>query len=283
MTDFGESTMNEENTEQFVSMAIEDGVATLTLRHPTRPNPLSRSLQEQLLAALRSLGNDMSVRALVLTGAGKAFCVGADLDEMRQAAAGGASLGEWTSQLMGELTNPIVLALRELHFPVVCAVNGPAAGAGAGLALAADVLLMGDSSFIYLPFVPRLGVVPDMGSTWFLPRAIGPQRAMAVTLLGDRVSARQAVQWGLAWDHVTDADLAGHAATLARRLAKLPPGAALEARRAFAAAEGNTLDQQLEYERQRQRVLIDGPSFAEGMRAFLARREPVFPARGDDQ
>lgn len=268
------------NPPPLVRCDTVEGIATLTLQHPTKPNPITQPLQRELLATLRRLHTDTAVRAVVLTAAGRAFCVGADLEEMQQAAAANPSLGEWTAEFMAELTNPIVLALRELPVPVVCAVNGAAAGAGAGLAMAGDVLLMAESSYLYLPFVPRLGIVPDMGSTWLLPRRLGRQRAMALTLLGDRLSAQQAVEWGAAWACVPDAELAGRAQAMARQLARLPAEAALEARRAFDASERNDLAQQLDYERGRQRELIDRPAFTEGVTAFLEKREPVFAPRG---
>lgn len=267
------------NPEPCVHCSVAEGIATLTLRHPSKPNPLSMPLQRDLLALLRQLRDDRSVRAVVLTAAGKAFCVGADLEEMQQASSAHASLGAWTADFMAELTNPIVLALRELPVPVVCAVNGAAAGAGAGLAMAGDLLVMAQSSYLYLPFIPKLGIVPDMGSTWLLPRRLGRQRAVALTLLGDRLPAQQAVDWGVAWACVPDAGLHDEAMVLARRLAKLPAGAALEARRAYEAAEHNGLAQQLDYERSRQRELIDRPDFREGVRAFLEKRDPVFPPR----
>lgn len=262
-----------------VGLRRDDGVAIVTLRHPAKPNPLAMPLQRELLAVLGEVAQDRTVRALVLTAAGKAFCVGADLEEMQQAAAENASLGAWTADFMAALTNPIVLALRELPVPVVVAVNGAAAGAGAGLAMAGDLLLMAQSAYLYLPFIPKLGIVPDMGSTWFLPRRLGRQRALGLTLLGDRLPAQQAVDWGLAWACVPDPALADEALALARRLAKLPAGAALEARRAFDAAEHHELAQQLDYERGRQRELIDRPAFREGVQAFLDKRAPQFPAR----
>jgi 2-(1,2-epoxy-1,2-dihydrophenyl)acetyl-CoA isomerase len=253
-----------------------EGIATVRLQHPSKPNPITQPLQQELLAALRTLAADPGLRALVLTAAGKAFCVGADLDEMREAGLAHHSLGEWTSDFMAKLTNPIVMALQEMPVPVVCAVNGVAAGAGAGLAMAGDVLLMARSSYLYLPFIPKLGIVPDMGSTWFLPRRVGRQRATALALLGDRLDAPRAVDWGVAWACVDDAALLDEALMVARRLAQLPPGAALELRRAWDASERNGLAQQLEYERGRQRELIDQPSFREGVDAFLHKREPRF-------
>ena len=262
-----------------VSRSDEAGVVVLTMHHPAKPNPLTQDLQRELLAHLRAVHCDVAVRALVLTATGKGFCVGADLEEMQQAAAGGQSAGEWTSKFMQELTNPIVLALREMPVPVVCAVNGAAAGAGVGLAMAGDITLMARSAYFYLPFIPRLGIVPDMGSTWFLPRRLGRARALGLGLLGERLSAEQAVQWGMAWAFSEDAQLAREALRIAARLAALPAGAALELRRALDASERNELPAQLEYERGRQRELIDREEFAEGVRAFMEKRDPVFQPR----
>jgi 2-(1,2-epoxy-1,2-dihydrophenyl)acetyl-CoA isomerase len=265
--------------DRHVSRSDEAGVAVLTMHHPAKPNPLTQDLQRELLAHLRAVHCDVAVRALVLTATGKGFCVGADLDEMQQAAAGGQSAGEWTSKFMQELTNPIVLALREMPVPVVCAVNGAAAGAGVGLAMAGDITLMARSAYFYLPFIPRLGIVPDMGSTWFLPRRLGRARALGLGLLGERLSAEKAVQWGMAWAFAEDAQLAPEALRIAARLAALPAGAALELRRALDASERNELPAQLEYERARQRELIDREEFAEGVRAFMEKRDPVFQPR----
>ena len=261
-----------------VSVRVTDGIAIVTLQHPSKPNPITQPLQKELLSALRAVSCDPNVRALILTASGKAFCVGADPDEMRDAGESNASLGQWTADFMAELTNPIVLSLREMPFPVVCAVNGAAAGAGAGLAMAGDVLLMATSSYLYLPFVPRLGIVPDLGSTWHLPRRLGRQRATAMTLLGTRLAADQAVQWGVAWASAPDTTLMDEARAIATQLSRIPPGAALEVRRAFDASERNDFAQQLEYERGRQLELIDSPAFAEGVRAFLQKREPQFRA-----
>ena len=222
--------------------------------------------------------DDKAVRAVVLTGAGKAFCVGADLSAMRAPEAG-KTLGDETADWMQSLSHPIISGLRNLPVPVVAAVNGPAAGAGVGLALAADVTLAGRSAFFYLPFLPKLGISPDLGCTWFIPRFIGRARAMGMALLDERVSAEKAAQWGLIWDCVDDDLLLPEAKKVAQRLARLPAHAVQEARNAFAASERNTLDEQLHYESERQRDLIDKPSFGEGVAAFLQKRPAVFEGR----
>jgi len=163
---------------------------------------------------------------------------------------------------------------------VVCAVNGVAAGGGVGLALAADVVVAARSAYFYLPFVPALGAVPDMGASWALPRAVGRARALGLALLGDKLDAPRAADWGLVWACVDDGALMEEAWTLATRLAAMPAHAVAEARALFAASERNNLAQQLALERERQAQLIDGEAFAEGMRAFIERRPPVFRGRG---
>jgi 2-(1,2-epoxy-1,2-dihydrophenyl)acetyl-CoA isomerase len=250
-------------------------VGVATFNEPARLNPLSTALQQALRALVSRLRQDAGVRCLVLTGAGKAFCVGADLAGMQSSDAS-QTLGARTARTMEELTNPLVLDLRTLPIPVVAAVNGACAGAGVGLALAADIVMMGSSAYFYLPFIPRLGLVPDMGSTWFLERFAGSSRALALTLTGDRVIGPAAVHYGLAYSCVDDASLLDETLALARRLARLPAHAALEARQAFEAARRHTLAEQLAYEARRQGELIDAPEFAEGVRAFSEKREPDF-------
>lgn len=265
------------NPEQILVRERVGAVALLRLNIPARMNPLTLPLQQALRAALAELREDRSVRALLLTGTGKAFCVGADLGSMSPPENG--SLGQQTADAMESLSNPLIEDLRTLPFPVVSAVNGACAGAGVGLALSADVVVAARSAYFYLPFMPRLGIVPDLGSTWFLERFVGRARALALSLLGDRLSAERAEQWGLIWSCVDDAQLPDAALALAQRLAALPAHAAQEMRAVYEAAGQQTLPQQLRYEAERQRELIDRPAFAEGVQAFLAKREPVFPGR----
>jgi 2-(1,2-epoxy-1,2-dihydrophenyl)acetyl-CoA isomerase len=255
----------------------KDGIATVTLNEPQKLNPFSIRLQRRLRAALALIRADRSVRVLVITGAGKAFSVGADLRGLEgDAAAEGKSRGTWVGDMLAEVTLPLLAELRELRVPTIAAVNGAVAGGSVGLALACDLVVAARSAYFYLPFAPQLGIIPDAGATWFLPRLVGSARALGLALLGDRLPAERAAAWGLVWACVDDEALQPTVRQLAQRLAALPAHAALEVRRAFRASLRNDLDTQLEYEAARQRELIDREAFAEGTRAFLARRPPVF-------
>jgi len=256
----------------------KDGVATLTLNLPAKLNPIALDLQHELRSALARVREDRGVRAVVLTGAGKAFCVGADLSAMRPPEAG-ETLGDQTAKWMQSVSNPLIEELRALPVPVVCAVNGAAAGAGVGLALAGDVTIAAKSAYFYLSFLPKLGIVPDLGCTWFIPRLVGPARAMGMSLLDERLGAERAAQWGLIWACVEDDLLLLEAQQFAQRLARLPAHAVIEARRAFEASARHTLAEQLHYESERQRELLNRPTFSEGVAAFLQKRAPEFPGR----
>jgi 2-(1,2-epoxy-1,2-dihydrophenyl)acetyl-CoA isomerase len=257
----------------------DGAVAIVTLCNPARLNPITATMQTSLRALLATLAADSTVRALVLTGSGRAFCSGADLNGLIPEDGTGRSKGQQTADAMHAMTNRLVLDLRALPLPVVCAINGVAAGGGLGLALSGDVVLAARSAYFYLPFMAKLGIVPDVGSTWFYQRLLGTGRATALTLLGDRLPAELAAAWGLVWQCVDDAALMSEALAVAHRLALLPAHAALETRRAYDAAAGNSLAEQLHYEAERQRELIDRPEFAEGVRAFLGKRAPQFPPR----
>jgi 2-(1,2-epoxy-1,2-dihydrophenyl)acetyl-CoA isomerase len=256
-------------------------VAIAVFTNPDKLNPLTEELLRGLSDLLHQVHADPTLRALVLTGEGKAFCVGADLTGFGPVAGDPRSLGNRTADTMETLSNRVIMQLQALPVPVIGAINGPTAGAGVGLALAADVTIAARSAYFYLPFVPRMGIVPDLGTTWFLEHRIGRARAVALTMLGDRLPAEQAAQWGLIWACVDDTKLRDEARALAARLARLPAHATTETRGAFAAAAGNSLQAQLAYEAARQRVLIDRPEFSEGVRAFIERRDPVFPRRRD--
>lgn len=260
---------------QLVQVDVSAGIATIKLDDPASRNGLSVPMQQQLLDALAGLAGRGDVGALVLTGAGKAFCAGANLTGMDQGA-DGMSVGQRGADLLEQLANPLIMALQALPMPVLCAVNGAAAGAGMSVALACDIVLAGRSAFFLAPFLPRLGILPDLGATWLLPHMAGRARSLGIMLLGERLAAQQACDWGLIWAVVDDDQLLQHARATALRLARAPAHSALEARRALAAAATNSLAEQLNYEVQRQRDLLDRPAFAEGVRAFFEKREPVF-------
>jgi 2-(1,2-epoxy-1,2-dihydrophenyl)acetyl-CoA isomerase len=262
-----------------ITLELAGGIAVLTLNQPASRNGLTETLQNEMIAALGQLAADDTARALIVTGAGQSFCSGADLGRLGNAPAGGGSLGDTVARLMEESANPLIMALQGLPMPVVAAVNGAAAGAGISIALAADIVVAARSSFFLAPFLPKLGIVPDMGATWFLPQRIGRARAMGMMLLGQRLPAETAHEWGLIWACVDDAMLMEEARSIAGRLAKLPCHAAPEARQALDAAARHGLPEQLDYEKERQRDLLNLPSFREGVQAFFEKREPVFRRR----
>lgn len=269
-------------SEPAVLYEVQDGVAVATLNEPERMNPLSETLQAGLLGAMERVRGDAGVRAFLLTARGRGFCSGADLKDFTQRAqtlAPGDSLGAYVGRMMAETGNPLLHGLRTLPVPVVCAVNGAAAGGGFGVALAGDMVIAARSAFFYSPFVPALGIVPDMAAVWAAARTVGRSRTLGMVLTGHRLSAQQAVDWGLIWACVDDDKLQDEAMALARQLAALPAHAITETRALVEAAERNTLAEQLELERLRQAELIDGESFAEGLRAFRERRKPVFRGR----
>lgn len=258
-----------------IQLELRGSIAVLTLQRPETLNSLSLESIQELLAHLRALVSNMSVRALVITGAGRAFCSGWQLD-------GGVpglaveSLGVRQAHLMELYFNPVIQTLHEFPIPTIAAVNGVCAGAGVSIALAADIVLASDSASFLLTFAPKLGLVPDLGASWKLPRLIGWARAQAITMLGERITAETAERWGMIWRQVDAAGLAEEAMALAGRLADAPPGVCREVRQAFDAAQFNNLAAQMDHERHRQRELLDRPSFHEGALAFQEKRSPNF-------
>lgn len=255
-----------------ITLKVEDGIGLMTLNRPDILNSLNVPLAREVRAALAVIKERRDVRALILTGAGRGFCAGAELADE----SGHESTGQRGSRAMKEDFNPLILDLIGLPVPVVAAVNGVAAGAGVSIALAADVVIAAQPAYFALTFAPRLGIVPDLGATWYLPRLIGRARAHALTLLGNRLPAPTAAEWGLIWKCVPPESLMGEAVALARQLGAGPQHVVGEVRRAFDAAESNDLPAQLDYERLRQEVLLDKEEYREGVRAFLEKREPVF-------
>jgi len=247
-----------------------DGVATVTLNRPDKLNCLNRPMLAEIRDAVARAGGDAGVRCLMLTGAGRAFSTGQDLGE-RRAANGTPDLG-------GSLErnyNPLVRALVDLEIPVLAAVNGPAVGAGANIALACDIVLAARSAYFLQAFA-NIGLVPDCGGTHSLPRLVGQARALGLALLGERLEAPAAAEWGLIWRCVDDHRLMPEATGLARRLAQRPTKALGLIKRAIRAGAGNPLDRQLDLERDLQQIAAGTDDFREGVDAFLDKRAPRF-------
>lgn len=251
--------------------AVEAGVARLRLNDPERLNALGETLATSLHAAVRRAGDDPQVRALLLTGAGRAFCSGADLAAARAADAGGPpDLGA----RLDALFNPLMRALRTLPKPLVVAVNGGAAGIGASLALMGDLIVAGESAYFLEAFV-NIGLVPDGGASWLLPRALGKARAMEMALLGERLPAAKALEWGLINRCVPDAEVEATALDLASRLACGSAATGLIRQLMWRGADAG-FDAQLDDERDTQRRAGATTDFFEGVAAFLQKRPARF-------
>lgn len=254
-----------------VRVARQGGVLVLTLNRPERLNAMTAPMTAALSAALAGAEADADVRAVLLHGAGRGFCAGQDLAEV----APGQDLGDTLERRF----NPLIRALRASPLPIVCAVHGVAAGAGANLALACDVVLAARSARFIQSFV-RIGLVPDAGGTHVLPRLAGDARARGMALLGEPASGAQAEAWGLVWRAVPDDDLLAEAERVAAQLAAQPAQAVALIKRALNASGANTLDQQLDLERDLQRACGASADFREGVQAFLEKRPARFgPAR----
>jgi len=258
-----------------ILFSIEDsGVALLCLNRPAQLNSFNEAMHLELQQALGEVRSNPAIRALLLTGEGRGFCAGQDLFD-------GSVLGTGEPLDLGRVIerfyNPLISALRELPKAVVCAVNGVAAGAGANFALACDVVVAARSAYFVQAF-GKIGLVPDAGGTFFLPRLIGSARAKALMLLGDKLSAEQAEDWGMIWRVVDDELLREEALMFARKLAKAPYSLALT-KQALHTSEHNGFSEQLALERDLQRKAGQSEDFQEGIRAFVQKREPKFNGR----
>lgn len=264
-------------SETAALVGIEDGAGwrRLTLNRPDKLNSFNPALHHALKAALDDAAADRSVRAVILTGAGRGFSAGQDLsDRSREPGAPPPDLAD----TLDRLYNPLVRRLRSMPVPVVAAVNGVAAGAGANIALACDVVVAARSARFIQAF-SKIGLIPDSGGTWTLPRLVGPARAFALAALAEPVSAEQAEAWGMIWRVVDDAALAAETEALAARLAAMPTGALVTLREGLDNAQTVSLSDQLDWERDNQASLGRSADYAEGVAAFLEKRPARFGER----
>ncbi len=266
-----------QSTDAPVRFTVDGAVATITLNRPDTLNSMSDALMQAISDAFAEVERDSDIRAVVLTGAGRGFCSGADL----QAAATSPRFESSATGSMDDVFNPALKAVHNCPVPTIARINGAAAGGGMGLALSCDITIAARSAFFVATFGPRLGIVPDMGATWNIPARVGRARALGITLLGERITAEEAQDWGLIWRAVDDAALDDTVADVAARLARMSPDAAFRIRRSIDAAQNNGFAEQLDLEMLHQRTLIPH-NMQTGAEAFVNRTEPVFAGRRTD-
>lgn len=259
-------------SEPTILAELNDGVATIAFNRPDKLNAFNEAMHEDLVHLFDRIELDLAIRAVLITGEGRGFCAGQDLND--RIGAETVDLGDGLNRLY----NPLIRRIRKLERPVICAVNGVAAGAGANIALACDIVLAARSASFIQSFV-KLGLVPDAGGSFMLPRLIGPARAMGMAMLGEKITAEQAAAWGLIWGVVDDDQLMEEANALALHLAKQPTRGLGLIKRAMNASASNDLDRQLDLERDLQREAGRTEDYREGVSAFLERRPAVFKGR----
>ena len=254
--------------------STEGGIARLTLSRPDKLNSFTGEMHAELRDALDSIQADGSVRVLVLSGAGRAFCAGQDLADPEMSALPDGRLAD-IGNVVENNYKPLILRLQNLRVPTIAAVNGIAAGAGASVALACD-LVVATKSASFLQAFSKVGLIPDTGGTWFLPQRVGMARAIGLAMLADKLPAEKAADWGLIWAAYEDAEFSAKVDAMAAQLAAMPTKALVRTRQAMHAAAGHTLEQQLSFEGGFMRELGWSPDYAEGVAAFMEKRAPKF-------
>jgi len=257
---------------QNILFTTQDGIARLSLNRPDKLNSFTGAMHAEVRDALDRIQADKTMRVLVITGAGRAFCAGQDLADADMAV--GDTMPD-IGNVVEQNYKPLILRLQNLRVPTVAMVNGVAAGAGASLALACDLVVAGKSAS-FLQAFSKIGLIPDTGGTWFLPQRVGMARAMGLAMLADKLPAEKAAEWGLIWQVTEDADLAATVDKLAVQLSTMPTKALVRTRTAMHAAPNHTLEQQLSMEGGFMRELGWSPDFAEGVAAFMEKRAPRF-------
>jgi 2-(1,2-epoxy-1,2-dihydrophenyl)acetyl-CoA isomerase len=260
--------------DKTVLLEVQDRVAVVTLNRPDKLNAFVQDMRVELMAALDDAFGRRELRAVILTGAGRAFCSGQDLGE-RAASMKESAEGPDLGQSLGTYYNPMIRMIRTTAMPVIAAVNGVAAGAGANLALACDIVVAAKSAKFVQSF-SKIGLIPDAGGTYILPRLVGRARAMGLALLGDMIDAETAANWGLIWKCVDDMALMPEAQAIAKQLCEGPAQALASIKRALNESPNNSLDRQLDLERDLQKVLGKSPDYREGVMAFTEKRKPKF-------
>lgn len=263
-------------TDMITQSITETGVLTICMNRPDVLNSLNRPIVEALIDAFNAASVNDDVRSVILTGSGRGFCAGADLANGQWPREKGWSAGQVTYNSMETGYNVLSRALVNCEKPVICAINGIAAGGGVGVALAGDLVIAAKSAAFKLVFAPHLGIIPDVGASWLVPQLIGRARANGLALMGDSLSAEKAAQWGMVWETVDDDKLMDTAMAYAERMAESAITGLKAASRAHDQALVNSLDEQLDYERDMQRHYCDQPVFAEGVTAFIEKRKPNF-------
>ena len=258
-----------------IEYSVNNNVAILTLNRPDSLNSFTAEMHLEVKQVLKAVREDSSIRCLLLTGNGRGFCAGQDLNDR-------AVNSEQAAPDLGESVennyNPLIRALTSLEKPVICAVNGVAAGAGASIALACDIVLAARKASFIQAF-SKIGLVPDSGGTWSLPRALGLPRAKALALLGEKLSAEQAQQWGMIWQCIDDEELMPQAIKMAEHLASQPTKGLSRIKKLLNESFSNPLHLQLELEKDAMRELGKSHDYQEGVAAFIAKRPPTFKGK----